>query len=506
MAVINTNIQSLNAQRNLSTSQSSLATSMQRLSSGLRINSAKDDAAGMAIAERMSAQIRGLNQAQRNANDGVSLAQTAEGALGTIGGNLQRIRELAVQSRNATNSDEDRAALQKEVSQLTSEIDRVAGTTSFNGTKLLDGSFTSQAFQVGANQGQTIDIASIQNASVSQLGSWNSVVQGAKATSGDVKADAQSTPATTAGAFDFSAVDATAGIAASSVTIGSVTVNIAAVAANATATATDTAALKKSIADQIYNGFQNKLPAGVSIAYNGAGKMDITNASLDATIATTATAAVTAGQLTATAGTGAFTALAGTDLKINNVSIAVGGQYSNDPSARRQQLVAAINGYTSQTNVTAAVQGDKIVLNSKNGDIKITTGNANLLAANGFTATDTTGTVNGFKAAAAQTGFAGIDVSTVEGSDNAILAMDAALKSVNSARADLGAIQNRFESVVSNLGVNSENLSASKSRITDTDFAAETANLSRSQILQQAGTAMVAQANQLPQGVLSLLR
>lgn len=504
---INTNIQSLNAQRNLGTSQSSLSTSMQRLSSGLRINSAKDDAAGLAIAERMSAQVRGLNQAQRNANDGVSLAQTAEGALGTIGGNLQRIRELAVQSRNATNSTEDRAALQKEVSQLTSEIDRVASTTSFNGTKLLDGSFTSQAFQVGANQGQTIDIASIQNASVSQLGSWNSVVQGAKATSGEVKADDVSTPVKTAGAFDLSTLTAAAGFGGGTITIGSTTVTLTAVAAGAAA---DDASLKKAVADQIYNGFQNKLPAGVSIAYDGAGKMDITNASLDATIATTV-APTTAGQMsaaaaTANAGTGAFSALSANNLKINNVSIAVDGQYSNDPSARRQQLVSAINGYTSQTNVTAEVQGDKIVLNSKNGDIKITTDDATLLAANGFSATDTTGTVNGFKAAAAQTGFAGIDVSTVEGSDNAILAMDAALKSVNSARADLGAIQNRFESVVSNLSVNSENLSASKSRITDADFAAETANLSRSQILQQAGTAMVAQANQLPQGVLSLLR
>ena len=506
---INTNIQSLNTQRNLSASQSSLSTSMQRLSSGMRINSAKDDAAGLAIAERMSAQVRGLNQAQRNANDGVSLAQTAEGALSTIGGNLQRIRELAVQSRNATNSTEDRAALQKEVSQLTSEIDRVASTTSFNGTKLLDGSFTSQAFQVGANQGQTIDIASIQNASVSQLGSWNSVVQGAKATSGEVKADSVSTPVKTAGAFDISAVDATTGIAASTVTIGSVTVNISAVAANGTATAADTTALKKSIADQIYNGFQNKLPEGVSIAYDStAGKMDITNASLDGTIALAVTgdAATAAASGLVDAGTGAFSALSANNFKINGVSIAVDGQYSNDPSARRQQLVSAINGYTSQTNVSAEVKGDKIVLNSKNGDIKITTDNATLLAANGFSATDTTGTVDGFKAAAAQTGFAGIDVSTVEGSDNAILAMDAALKSVNSARADLGAIQNRFESVVSNLSVNSENLSASKSRITDADFAAETANLSRSQILQQAGTAMVAQANQLPQGVLSLLR
>src|SRR6201991_3500372 len=151
--VINTNVASLNAQRNLTTSQGQLATAWQRLSSGLRINSAKDDAAGLAISERFTSQIRGLNQAVRNSNDGISLAQTAEGALGEVTNNLQRVRELAVQSVNATNSASDRSAMQQEVSQLISEIDRVAGQTNFNGVKLLDGSFTSQAFQVGANVG-----------------------------------------------------------------------------------------------------------------------------------------------------------------------------------------------------------------------------------------------------------------------------------------------------------------------------------------------------------------
>src|SRR5687768_9241316 len=173
MSIINTNVMSLNSQRNLATNSASLATTIQRLSSGLRINSAKDDAAGLAISERFSTQIRGMNQAARNANDGISLAQTAEGALGEIGNNLQRIRELAVQSRNATNSADDRAALQKEVAQLKSEIDRVADQTSFNGTKLLDGSFTAQAFQIGANQGQTIEVASIADANIASLGSWN---------------------------------------------------------------------------------------------------------------------------------------------------------------------------------------------------------------------------------------------------------------------------------------------------------------------------------------------
>src|SRR5687768_11516572 len=172
MSIINTNVMSLNSQRNLATNSASLATTIQRLSSGLRINSAKDDAAGLAISERFTTQIRGMNQAARNANDGISLAQTAEGALGEIGNNLQRIRELAVQSRNATNSAYDRAALQKEVGQLKSEIDRVANQTAFNGTKLLDGSFTAQAFQVGANQGQTITVDAIADANIASLGAW----------------------------------------------------------------------------------------------------------------------------------------------------------------------------------------------------------------------------------------------------------------------------------------------------------------------------------------------
>ena len=173
-AIINTNVISLNAQRNLNSSQNALATTLQRLSSGLRINSAKDDAAGLAISERMTSQIRGLNQAARNANDGISMSQTAEGALGEIGNNLQRIRELAVQSRNASNSASDRTALNNEVQQVKAEIDRVASTTAFNGIKLLDGTFNNQSFQVGANVGETIDITSLVNAQSSALGSTTS--------------------------------------------------------------------------------------------------------------------------------------------------------------------------------------------------------------------------------------------------------------------------------------------------------------------------------------------
>jgi len=383
--VINTNISSLNAQRSLNTSQASLAQSLQRLSSGLRINSAKDDAAGLAISERFTAQIRGLNQATRNANDGISLAQTAEGALGTIGANLQRIRELAVQSRNATNSSTDRAALNTEAQQLKAEIDRVASTTSFNGVKLIDGSFVSQAFQVGANVGESISVAGIANAQSASLGS-------------------------------------------------------------------------SSIA-----------------------------------------------QVTGAAAT-AFTEIAAGDLTINGVSIGVIAADTNAAN-RAASITNAVNSYSSQTGVYATVLAsapEQVVL-TNSGSVPATpsiviahVGASSTLATTGLTAATTAPTTT--------TGFAALDISSIAGADTAITTMDAALSAVNTARATLGAIQNRFESVVSNLQATSENLSASRSRIQDADFAAETANLTRNQILQQAGVAMLAQANALPNNVLTLLR
>ena len=413
---INTNIQSLNAQRNLSASQSSLSTSMQRLSSGLRINSAKDDAAGLAIAERMSAQVRGLNQAQRNANDGVSLAQTAEGALSTIGGNLQRIRELAVQSRNATNSTEDRAALQKEVTQLKEEIDRVASTTTFNGTKLLDGSFTEKSFQVGANLGERISIDKIVNAQAKNLGDYY------QTTTGTALTGAQATTA---------AIGATDLTDSTNATFAAIANGAIKITLNGSGSSPETIDLKNIGAVSV--AMESNDAAGVTAANNAAATKRLEDVAKSISEAT-------GGRVTATVETGG-------KLKISSLE-----EFS----------------FTGAAAATA-----------------------------GLDATD-----KGVKA----TGFDNVSVKTAADADLTILSMDAALKAVNSARADLGAIQNRFESVVSNLSVNSENLSASKSRITDADFAAETANLSRSQILQQAGTAMVAQANQLPQGVLSLLR
>jgi flagellin len=391
MSVINTNTISLNAQRNLATNSASLSTSIQRLSSGQRINSAKDDAAGLAISERFTTQIRGMNQAARNANDGISLAQTAEGALGEIGNNLQRIRELAVQSRNATNSPTDRAALNKEAQQLKSEIDRVAGTTNFNGVKLLDGSFQDQSFQVGANQGETIDISQIANATSAALGTW-----------------------TTASTTEYTQ------------TLGALTVGDGALAA--------------------------------SVQING---VDVSIDPLAARTAGDALTALVAAFNTAKADTAANPTLA-------NVSMAADGSITSED----QNLVIA-NVSNNLTGVTAGT---------------------------------TPGTATVIPGTPGQEGFADLDISTAEGADKAMLQMDGALTAINTARADMGAIQNRFTSVVANLSTSSENLSAARSRIQDADFAKESAQLSRNQILQQAGTAMLAQANQSTQGVLSLLR
>ncbi|WP_329847793.1 flagellin [Stenotrophomonas hibiscicola] len=408
--VINTNTMSLNAQRNLSTSGSSLATTIQRLSSGSRINSAKDDAAGLAISERFGTQIRGIDVAIRNANDGISLAQTAEGSLSEIGNNLQRIRELSVQSANATNSTSDRKALQAEVTQLVSEIDRVAKQSDFNGTKLLDGSFSSQLFQVGANAGQAIAIDKVVNAKADALGSTT---------------------------FD-----------SNTMTLAAATGGTAPV-------------------------------AGEELKISG---LKISGGSL--------TSAVDIG-----------------DVKITST-----GDATEDLKAATKATVAAINAKIGEAGVYAEVDATtagKITLTSvKESADK--DGKFSGLAVTEGTGSFTSAEVTAHDDAAIPAGgtqlLKDVKIDTVAGAQQAIAVIDKALGSINNTRADLGAIQNRFTSVVANLQTSTENLSASRSRIKDTDFAKETAELTRTQILQQAGTAMLAQANQVPQGVLSLLR
>ena len=481
MSVINTNTISLNAQRNLATNSASLSTTIQRLSSGQRINSAKDDAAGLAISERFSTQIRGMNQAARNANDGISLAQTAEGSLGEIGNNLQRIRELAVQSRNATNSDTDRAALNAEVTQLKAEIQRVAEQTNFNGTNLLDGSFTNQAFQIGANQGQTINIAGIANANTSQLGSWTAVEDRAS-TQGVAPTGTTTGGTPTDGEFTLDLSGANPENAYTFTLNGGADIVVNALAdRSAEEFATAVAAAVTGV-------------TGLSAVANG-GNVEFTNTS-DTPVDLGGDAAGTIAAAGTTGGTTSFDAIAAGDLTINGQNIVVGAASSSEQ--RLSDLVSAINA--SSAGVTASINDDGgIDVTARGGEAVVIAGEADALASAGLSEVNVAaGTVTN--------GFAALDISTAEGADNAILAMDAALESVNSARADLGAIQNRFSSVVANLQTGSENLSASRSRIMDTDFAKETAELSRTQVLQQAGTAMLAQANQIPQNVLSLLR
>lgn len=469
-SVINSNLSSLTAQTNLNRSQASLSTSIARLSSGLRINSSADDAAGFAIAQGFTSQINGTNQAIRNANDGVSLAQTAGGALNQVTSDLQRIRQLAVQSSNATNSAGDRAAIQQEVSQLVGDIGSIGNTTKFNGLSLLDGSYSGQSFQVGANVGNNINV-----------------------TIADARSQSLGAQTTTSG----SGV-AIAGAGSAALTGG--------LRLNGTTISTASAATVNDVVSAINAQF--------------------------------GTTGVTASRALSNVNTVAYTADAvnANTLNINgvNVNLAAGTTGS--------QAADAINSFGSQTGVTATFAAGRLTLTSANaGDVKLTDDATNgvlgavdggttvnrttvtlsagvvLSAKIGSTITVAEGSsttannlqlLNTSNAPAVSTTFqvSTLDVSTSANAQKALQTVDFALAQVASTSAQLGAIQNRFTATVSNLQTASTNLSSSRSSIEDTDFAAETANLTRAQVLQQAGTAVLAQANQLPNTVLSLLR
>jgi flagellin len=743
--VINTNVASLNAQRNLNTSQSSLATSLQRLSSGLRINSAKDDAAGLAISERMTSQIRGLDQARRNSNDGISLAQTAEGALQESGNILQRIRELAVQSANATNSASDRLALNSEVNQLISELDRISNTTSFNGIKLLDGSYSAQTFQVGASARETISVnigastsdrlginkvysnnpVATDAISAATLSTTAAVVQqrGAFSTAttdvstalaaaipaqnlsiADAQGNTETVPVAAGSGLVALKADLDASTLASTVTIDhephSLKVSLAATGSwdgtddtysltigNGTATLalgiTSTSAdrFEEDLATAVtaFNASTSK-PAGITLTLDGTA-LTINQSSIGTTDATTR---ITVGIATAVGGAGITTTINGGTLAAaggaadtyvqeaggtltfaasdeivsvtsgasaansifaadqgaiglahtntaagNNVAaqtLTINGQtprtvaVADNASAR--DIAAAINGVAGETGVQASARtmallsglsADGVVsfnlngtdissfitprdmsnlvdaLNAKSSatsviaklsvdkqsisleaqfgdDIAIkdftssaaTSASPVTLAVQGLKSQDGVGVANSglavrltdnknasaadstviggeiefkspgnyFSVASSLSETAGglfqgtanqlqagalqdlhsVNISTTEGAARALDIVDGALAKINGIRADLGAVQNRFEATIANLQINSENLSAARSRIRDTDFAAETAALTRGQILQQAGTAMLAQANALPNQVLSLLQ
>ena len=433
-ATINTNIASINAQRNLALSGQSLNTTMQRLSSGLRVNSAKDDAAGLAIAERMNTQVKGMTVASRNANDGISLAQTTEGALGKIGDMLQRMRELAVQAGNATNSKSDREALQLEVKQMADEIDRVAKQTSFNGQKVLDGSFAGAVFQVGANSGDNITLGALVDTRSSKIS--------------NISYGVQPTP-------DASGV--------------------------ATPILVDTAVDASGLGVEI-SSFNTAIPLGA---------LEITIEGADNNGSTVSTV-VTLGEIKA----------------------------AESPQERLGQVIEAINNKSADTGVTAyltKVEGtEKYSIEILSGKLDAQGNPVSVSFGGSFTNTalvgidpslvNITGGAGGANVLENQKGIEDIDVSTQAGAWIGLKKIDSAIDQVNAARATLGAIQTRFETAVNNIDVQIENLAAARGRIIDADFAVETANLSRTQILQQAGTAMVAQANQIPQNVLQLLQ
>ncbi len=483
---INTNASALNAQRGLVNSQDSLNTAMQRLTTGLRINSAKDDAAGLAISDRMTAQIRGLNQSVRNANDGISLAQTAEGALQESTNILQRMRELSVQSANDTNTGTDRTSLQKEIGQLQQELNRIANTTAFNGKTLLDGTFSAQKFQVGANSSQTIQV-SMGSAQASSIGAQR---------------------VTTASA-SYAAV-ATSG---NSVTAGTLTINGSVGSATGAVAAADSA---KTIAATV-NGLTAK--TGVTAR------------------------AITQSEFKVTA-TGAVVF----ELRGQNTTAASGAtiSYSASTTAGATDLAglaAAINDKAGTTGITAKVNDAKTGLTLENADgydiqikgvstssaaISLNSVNENggvgtaIAIASGATTYATVGgrvtlesgksfsqSVTGSNlgsAASTLKDVGAVDITSQTGANDAISVIDNALAFIDDLRGDLGAVQNRFDSTINNLQNVSDNITSARSRIQDADFGKETSNLSKSQILQQAGIAMLSQANQAQQNVLSLLR
>jgi flagellin len=493
MSVINTNISSMQAQSSVRTSGLNLSTAMERLSSGVRINSAKDDAAGLAISTRMTANIRGLAAAIRNANDGISLTQTAEGSLASISDNLQRIRELAVQSANSTNYSTDRAALNAEAAQLVSEIDRVASNSTFNGIKLLDGSYQDQALQVGAgNEANDRISVSIASAKSSSLG--------------------------VGGGSSYNTSITSAAVGATAMLSGGLSINGFVVGASNTDGVSSTGSDASGIA--------------VAAAINAVSGQS----AVVATVQKTQLAGTTVAD-------GAQAALASGAVLINGVNIGA-IEAAASPVARGAQMTAAINAKSGQTGVVAtfstttgavnlsALDGRNIAITATTGTtqtatgltftegdgtttitrstVKLASSNAAGITIAGITAASLTasGLTAGYTAstATAGAGVSTIDLSTAAGSQTALSTLDKAINSITDSRASMGAYQNRLTASVANLENSSMNLQASRSRILDTDYAKETTNLAKAQIVQQAATAMLAQANQSAQSVLALLK
>lgn len=551
--IINTNISSINAQRNLNKSQGALQTSLQRLSSGLRINSAKDDAAGLAISNRFTTQVRGLNVAVRNANDGISFAQTTESALEEISTALQRMRDLGVQSANDTNSASDRLSLQAEVGQLVAEIERIAQTTTFNNRPVLDGSNATLSFQIGANANQTVSVSGV-NAKTSALGSQPGMVQSTGdrvdfATAGlDLGTQGvQESPLTGSTAADISnftiRLDNVSTADAVDITDTVYGGNISTVETGNLLDRFDDnygGGLAKAIAERVNSvrlRGEESLQGVYATAQTSFRGSDLAADDYTGTVDSANAPDTNVGQ----------GVLENGDLTINGVDVGPVNFQVNDASGT---LITAINAKTDITGVTATVdRNGELVLDASDGrDIILTTstsgvmndlfgggdeatidrfdaGVTNLRISGRITVTgqDTlnfTGTNNdelgldatGLAASGSEDNIqavgtiANADVTTRESANTLIESVDSALDQINSIRGELGAIQNRFESTIRNLSSISESLAAANSRILDADFAAETAELSKNQVLQQAGISVLAQANGLPQQILSLLQ
>ena len=481
---VNTNVSSLNAQRNLSRSGEGLATSMERLASGMRINSAKDDAAGLQISNRLTSQVNGLAVAQRNANDGISMAQTAEGAMNESTNILQRMRELALQSANGSNSASDRESLQKEVTALKTELTRIAETTSFGGQQLLDGTFGTKSFQVGANANETIDFK-LDNISADQIGS-----------------DKYDTTGSITGGIVTGATNGVSGVVAGD------GFKISSNGGNATAAITYSAdATSKDIATAI-----NTATSDNSVGVKAEVKNEVTLSSFSANSSGEDVTLTLNGQAINVTDFNAkdLTELASAINSNNNTGVTAELDL-DDPSKLKlvgdDDISLQFTEPTNSTAVTMQIQSnDGTTQTTAVADSYIAVGDVELTSSEGFQFEAASTEVFGSAAATSTlSSIDGLDITSQSGSQDALGVIDAAIASIDEQRADLGAIQNRFGHTISNLANIQENVSASRSRIQDTDFAAETAQMTKNQILQQAGTSILSQANQLPQAALSLI-
>lgn len=528
MSVINTNLSAIAAQNSLRVTGLNQATAMERLSSGIRINSAKDDAAGLAISTRMTANIRGISAAIRNANDGISLTQTAEGSLISIGDNLQRIRELAVQSSNTGNNASDRAALNNEAAQLISEIDRIANNTTFNGIKLLDGSYKDQYLQVGAGNEANDRIGlSIGNATTPRLGAaTTSSLQGLAITDGKSIA----TGALTLNGFNVGATTSdgvSVALSAGSAISKANAINAIAAKTGVTASAqasTVELTAKGTQTDREFKFLLNGVIVSGQVEAEGA---DVGSASNIAAAINAQTSKTGVFATIGTLGKYTLTAADGRNIVMSTDTALVMKADGFDPALAETPPTTYVpakwgstgidkNGSADITSWTNLSNGDPATPSTTMGDSRVIFGRIDIStdSVQGITfgGVEANELKLGLKAdnyvasSSAGSGVGSVNLNTSTGSQSALSTLDRAINVITDMRASMGAYQNRLIAAISNLENTNMNLSASRSRILDTDYAKETTNLAKAQIIQQAATAMLAQANQSAQSVLALLK